>query len=180
MAPLILVLRNARRAKGRISGAGAVTGSWPFVLVAAAAFIGAGILLWRPLPLSLPDPAADLAAAVGGVLYFPGTSLYLWSLVLLGPQFGVSGVSGAGLYRDHRLVTAGPFAVVRHPMYLGVLLAAAGALLIFRTWAMLLFAPLSLVVVVRAEREEELLAEEFGDAWKTYCSKVPKWLPKPC
>jgi protein-S-isoprenylcysteine O-methyltransferase Ste14 len=179
MAPVILVLRNARRAKGRISGAGAVTGSRPFVLIAAAGFVGAGILLWRPLPLSLPDPAGDLAAAAGGVLYFPGTSLYLWSLVLLGPQFGVSSVSGAGLYRDHRLVTAGPFAVVRHPMYLGVLLAAAGALLIFRTWAMLLFAPLSLVVVLRAEREEKLLAAEFGDAWKTYCSKVPKWMPKP-
>jgi protein-S-isoprenylcysteine O-methyltransferase Ste14 len=64
-------------------------------------------------------------------------------------------------------------------MYLGVLLAAAGALLIFRTWAMLLFAPLSLAVVLRAEREEELLAAEFGDAWRTYCTRVPKWLPKP-
>jgi protein-S-isoprenylcysteine O-methyltransferase Ste14 len=179
MAPVIFVLRNARREKGRISGAGAVIGSRPFVLTAAAVFIGVGILLWRPLPLPLPDPTGDWATAVGGVLYFPGTSLYLWSLALLGPQFGVSGVSGAGLYRDHRLVKSGPFAVIRHPMYLGVLLAAAGALLIFRTWAMLLFAPLSLVVIVRAEREEELLAEEFGDAWKTYCSKVPNWLPKP-
>jgi protein-S-isoprenylcysteine O-methyltransferase Ste14 len=177
-APVVLVFRNARRAGGRASGAGAVTGSRPFVLLAGALFLGAGILLWKPLPVHLSEPAAAGLSILGAALYFPGTSLYLWSLAALGPQFGVSSVSGARLYRDHRLVTQGPFGIVRHPMYIGVLLAAAGALLIFRTWAMLVFAPMSLVVAVRAEREEQLLAETFGDSWKAYCSRVPKWLPR--
>ena len=60
-------------------------------------------------------------------------------------------------------------------MYLGVLLAAVGALLIFCTWAMVLFAPVSLVVLARAKREESLLSEEFGEDWNLYAEKVSKW-----
>jgi protein-S-isoprenylcysteine O-methyltransferase Ste14 len=78
-------------------------------------------------------------------------------------QFGVSGLLGAELYQEHELVTRGPFSIIRHPMYAGVLLAAIGALLIFRTWAMVVFLPMSLVVVARAGREDGLLEEEFGD-----------------
>jgi protein-S-isoprenylcysteine O-methyltransferase Ste14 len=63
-------------------------------------------------------------------------------------------------------------------MYLAVLLAAGGALLIFRTWAMRVFTPLSLVVVQRAANEERLLAEEFPDEWREYSREVPKWLPR--
>lgn len=63
-------------------------------------------------------------------------------------------------------------------MYLGVLCAALGALLIFRTWAMVLFTPMALVVIARAKREEALLAAEFGEMWQVYASKVPKWIPK--
>lgn len=93
-------------------------------------------------------------------------------------QFGVSGLLGAELYQGHKLVTNGPFAVIRHPMYMGVLLAAIGALLIFKTWAMVIFLPMSLVVVVRSRHEEKLLEQEFGDEWRSYALKVPKWFPK--
>lgn len=93
-------------------------------------------------------------------------------------QFAVSGVFGAELYKSHKLVTNGPFALIRHPLYVGIILTAIGALFIFRTWAMVLFMPMSLVVLGRAEREEKLLALEFGDKWKFYVSKTPKWIPK--
>jgi protein-S-isoprenylcysteine O-methyltransferase Ste14 len=106
-----------------------------------------------------------------------GTRLYLWGLVTLGSQFGVSGVLGAELYKEHELITSGPFAIIRHPLYAGVLLAAFGALLVFRTWAMVVFMPMSLVVVARAEREEEVLEQEFADEWEAYAAKVPKWFP---
>ena len=115
---------------------------------------------------------------LGALFYFPGTTLYLWAFVHLGEQFGVSSLLGAGLYRDHRLITSGPFARLRHPMYAGVLLAALGALLIFRTWAMVFFAPMSLVVLARAEREEALLTQEFGRAWQAYAARVSKWFPR--
>ena len=93
-------------------------------------------------------------------------------------QFGVSSLLGAGLYKEHKLVTNGLFALMRHPLYVGVILTAVGALLLFRTWAMVVFAPMSFVVVGRAEREEKLLEQEFGDEWKSYVLKAPKWFPK--
>lgn len=70
------------------------------------------------------------------------------------------------------------FAIIRQPMYASVLLAAIGAFLIFKTWAMAVFLPMSLVVLARANREEKLLAEEFGDVWDEYVARVPKWFPR--
>lgn len=93
-------------------------------------------------------------------------------------QFAVSNLFGAELYKEHKLVTHGPFAIVRHPLYVGVILTAIGALLIFRTWGMVIFSPMSFVVIGRAKQEEKLLEQEFGEEWKDYVSKVPKWVPK--
>ena len=90
-------------------------------------------------------------------------------------MFGISSGFGASLYRDHQLIQTGPYRYLRHPMYLGVVLAAFGALLIFRAWAMVLFSVLSLGIILRAQREERLLEEEFGEEWKNYKQHVPGW-----
>jgi protein-S-isoprenylcysteine O-methyltransferase Ste14 len=176
--PVLVVLMHARRPKGRSSGRARASRSWPGVLLISIGFVALGFLLWKPLPLLLSTRLALVLSLLGGVFYFPGVGLYLWGFFTLGAQFGVSGVLGADLYQDHKLVTSGPFAILRHPMYAGVLLAAVGAFLIFRTWVMVLFTPMSLVVLARAGREETLLAEEFGEIWQAYATKVPKWLPR--
>jgi protein-S-isoprenylcysteine O-methyltransferase Ste14 len=49
--------------------------------------------------------------------------------------------------------------------------------MIFRTWAMVLFAPLSLGVIFRARQEERLLAKEFEEEWEFYCQEVNSWIP---
>ena len=101
----------------------------------------------------------------------------MWEYRTLGRMFGVSSSTAAELYEDHHLIDSGPYGFVRHPMYLGVLLVAFGALLIFRTWAMVIYAPTALVVFVRARREENLLAAEFGEQWQSYKDRVPPWIP---
>ena len=178
MAPTVLVVLYSRRAKGRVSGRGMGLRNGLGVSLMTIAFVGIGILLWKPIPIEMPSWLEFLFTAAGALLYFGGVGLYLWGLVTIRSQFGVSSLFGAELYREHALVTDGPFALVRHPMYAGVLLAAPGALLIFRTWAMVIFVPMSLVVLFRAEREEKLLEQEFGEEWKTYASKVAMWIPR--
>jgi protein-S-isoprenylcysteine O-methyltransferase Ste14 len=178
IVPILSVLRNSRREHGRVLGKGATTRSWPVVLLTTVLLAGIGLLLWRPFPWPFDAPAALAASILGAVLYFPGIALYLWGIRVLNAHFGVSGLFGAELYKGHALVNTGPFRIVRHPMYLGVLVAAAGALLIHKTWAMLLFTPVSLIVIFRAEMEEKLLSGEFGEAWKTYASETPKWIPR--
>jgi len=63
-------------------------------------------------------------------------------------------------------------------MYLAVILTAIGALLVFRTWTMVLYAPMSLGVVFRARREEHLLAEQFEKEWDAYRQQVNEWIPR--
>jgi len=63
-------------------------------------------------------------------------------------------------------------------MYLGVLLAAIGALLVIRAWTMVEFVLMSPVVIARVVRGVELLEQEFGDEWKLYASKGTKWFPR--
>ena len=178
ITPVRLLMRQSRRPKGRASGKAAGTRSWLGVLLITIGFVAVGILLWRPIPLPVSNTMMLLMTLTGAVFYFPGVGLYLWGLACLRSQFGVSGLLGAELYQGHQLIKSGPYALMRHPMYAGVLLAAIGALLIFRTWAMFLFMPMSLVVVSRAEREEKLLEAEFGEQWESYVSQVPKWFPR--
>ncbi len=78
---------------------------------------------------------------------------------------------------EHRLITIGPSARVRRPMYLAVIAAGIGGLLIYRTWAMLFFAAAMFGLAVRARREETALAAEFGAAWEAYLRR-PAWLPQ--
>ena len=177
LIPLIGFRRLDRRARGSTSGRLTAAVRWPFMLVMTVLFLSAGVLLWKPLPISL-TPYWYTAALLGGaLLYFPAVSLYLWGYKTLGANFGLSSGFAASLYADHELVQTGPFRYVRHPMYLGVILAAAGALLIFRTWAMLIFAPISLGIIFRARREERLLAQAFGEDWQAYKKRVPGWIP---
>jgi protein-S-isoprenylcysteine O-methyltransferase Ste14 len=93
-------------------------------------------------------------------------------------MYNVSTSTGAQLFSGHRLVTHGPFAYVRHPMYLGGQLAEIGALLVFRNWTALLVALNAPTLFLRARREEEALAAEFGEEWKAYRQRVPAWLPR--
>jgi protein-S-isoprenylcysteine O-methyltransferase Ste14 len=94
---------------------------------------------------------------------FFGLGLYLWGLNTLGENFNVSSGFGIRLQQAHRLVTKGPFAYVRHPMYLGVMLAAWGGSFLYRTWTMLIFAVMMFGLIVRARREEEVL-QVFGSS----------------
>lgn len=113
----------------------------------------------------------------GSLLTFPGLGLVLWSRLTLGSMYFVSSAFGAQLYSDHRLVTGGPYAFVRHPLYLGMICAAFGSLLLYHTWTTLVFAIVAPFVLFRAAREEKVLAAEFGDQWREYCRKVPAFFP---
>jgi len=153
-------------------------GSFLFYAVMSVISIGLLYRLWRPIRPTLSAPARVGALVLGSLLYFPGVALMLWGRLAMGKMHAVSTSFGAQLYTDHRLVTSGPFALVRHPMYLGGILAELGALLLYRTWATLLIALNVPVLVRRSGIEERLLAEQFGEQWEEYRRRVPAWIPR--
>jgi len=63
----------------------------------------------------------------------PGLAFVLWGRLALGRMYFVSTSFGAQLYADHQLVTHEPFAIVRHPMYSGLIAAGIGSLLLYQT-----------------------------------------------
>lgn len=115
---------------------------------------------------------------LGISLYFPGLALVLWGRLTLGKMYNVSSVLASQLYIDHQLIMNGPFAYVRHPMYLGFRMAAFGGLLIYRTWTLVFLAVALLGLAFRAQREEQGLTAEFGEQWEEYRQRVPAWIPR--
>jgi len=66
---------------------------------------------------------------------------------------------------------------VRHPMCLAVITVGIGGLLIYYTWAMLVFAITMFGLTIRARGEEQALASKFGATREVYCRRVPVSLP---
>lgn len=166
------------RPAGRETGAAHSLLRWPFLVIATLLYLGLGAFLWRPIPLNLSPAARVVALVVGILLFFPALGLYLWAYAKLGEMFGASSGFGVRLHAGHRLITDGPYAVVRHPMYLGVIVAFLGGLLLYRTWTMLIFGFSMLGLGIRARREEQALAAEFGEEWEVYRQAVPAWVPR--
>lgn len=167
-----------RRPRGRATGlARRMLRPLAYLLIGVP-FFSMCIFLWRPLPLTLSLSLRAVALVLGILLYFPSLALVLWGRLTLGEMYNVSTSMGVQLYADHRLITYGPFAIVRHPMYAGIILAAVGGLLIYRTWTPLFVTVVFLGLAVRARREEQALAVEFGEEWEAYCRRVPGWVPR--
>ena len=147
------VFRGLRRPAGRTVGRPQRIMNAPTYLAIGVPYFGLCVLLWRPLPLTLSRPARLAALMLGTLLYFPGLALVLWGRLTLGKMYNVSSSLGAQLYADQQLITHGPYALVRHPIYLGVLVASLGGLLLYRTWT-LVFTTLNFIgLVFRARRE---------------------------
>jgi protein-S-isoprenylcysteine O-methyltransferase Ste14 len=172
------ILGGTRRSAGRMIGQ---SGDWIrspiFYLVTLALFLSFSLVLWRSLPLAFSLSERAWLLALGILFYFPGMAFVMWGRLALGRMYFVSTGLGAQLFADHQLVTNGPYAIVRHPMYAGLICAAFGSLFLYQTWTTAVFAIFAPFVLLRARREEQVLAIEFGDRWRDYCRRVPAIIP---
>lgn len=140
------------------------------------------ILVWVPLVLAVffAIQQVDLGLAwqlAGVVIALGGSLLAAWATWSLGREYGVK----TDVLAVRRLRTAGPFALVRHPMYLGILDYHVGASLALESLALLLATALVIVpyTAVRIAAEERVLRLAFGAAWGDYARRVPALLPLP-
>ncbi|HET7263782.1 MAG TPA: isoprenylcysteine carboxylmethyltransferase family protein [bacterium] len=142
---------------------------------APAVFAGAfvlGLLLNRFAP---PAPLPSAARLIG------------WALVLAG--IGAAGLPALITMRRAgtspnparpatAFVAAGPYRFTRHPMYLGMAVAYAGAALAANVvWALVLL-PAAMAIIQRGAmmREEEYMARKFGEPYRAYMSRVRRWI----
>ena len=79
---------------------------------------------------------------------------------------------------NRALVTRGPYAFTRNPMYLGLVVAALGMAILVGTWPMLA-APIAVFLTasfVHIPFEEAKMLRQFGEAYDAYASKVRRWV----
>jgi protein-S-isoprenylcysteine O-methyltransferase Ste14 len=80
--------------------------------------------------------------------------------------------------KDHRIVEDGPYAIVRHPIYTGLLIAAFATAVLAATWRAFAGAALmSLGFFLRARLEERFLRGDLGAAYDEYRRRVPMLVP---
>jgi protein-S-isoprenylcysteine O-methyltransferase Ste14 len=172
------VWRGLQRPSGLTTGAGAKLLRVPLQFLFGVLWIGLCFILWRAVPVRLSTLVRVVALILGTLLYFLGMALYLWGARTLGEMYKASSGFGVQLNVEHRLVTHGPFALVRHPLYLGLQVAAVGGVLLYRTWTFVFVTGSFLALSIRARREEEALRMEFGEQWEAYARRVPAWIPR--
>ncbi|OPZ27388.1 MAG: hypothetical protein BWZ02_01653 [Lentisphaerae bacterium ADurb.BinA184] len=78
------------------------------------------------------------------------------------------------------LATTGPYALVRNPLYIGNMLILGGATIASElTWLLPLEAAWAyLVYTLTVAHEERRLNEKYGEAYRQYCERVPRWVPQ--
>ena len=145
---------------------------WPPIIVCLTAV--AALALNHLAPSHGLFPPWGGTPAVGGAIAAIGLGLDLWAMRTMQRL--------RANILPHRaataLVTTGPFALSRNPIYLANSLLLAGAGLAFTNLWLLLAALAQAWLVSRLaiRREEVHLAIRFGDAWMAYAANVPRWL----
>lgn len=141
-------------------------------VLAALLILGRGpwnVVLSRPL-VSHSHASAEL----GLVLTVAGLGFSLWARFALGRNW--SGT--VTIKRDHKLVRSGPYAIVRHPIYSGILLALLGtAIALGHLGAFVGLAVAALALRLKTLSEESFMVEQFGAQYSAYQREVKGLIP---
>ena len=144
----------------------------PFLFLGALA-LGALLSLVIPLGPRLASPNGQ-ALAVGVIFVAIGFALAAFSV----RNFRRAGTTVVPGEPSTALVVTGPYHVTRNPIYIGLVLMYFGlAIVLTSLWVLLLLIPV-LIVLQRGvvEREEDYLERQFGEAYRKYKARVPRWL----
>jgi protein-S-isoprenylcysteine O-methyltransferase Ste14 len=112
---------------------------------------------------------------VGLSIFLAGVAFRYWAIVTLGRFF----VFVVAVQEDHRVVDSGPYAIVRHPGYLGLLAAVGGLGLALGNWLALAvcFLPPLIGFTRRIVAEERVLSEELGEPYRAYAARTRRLIP---
>jgi protein-S-isoprenylcysteine O-methyltransferase Ste14 len=108
------------------------------------------------------------AIAVAGILFA------VWAREHLGSNWSRS----VTIKQGHELITTGPYAVVRHPIYTGILIGFLGvAIAISQVRGFIVFVLIFLVFWLKLRMEEEWMHSQFGETYATYARQTAALVP---
>lgn len=100
---------------------------------------------------------------------------WTWTQAALGAQWSAQ----LQLRQEHHLVTTGPYAHVRHPLYTAMLGIAAAFALVTAHWVFVAFGLVSIVgLFSRVPREEQMMLDQFGSEYAAYVQRTGRFFPR--
>jgi len=144
------------------------------LLILVWLMIGIGISTGRLAPLRrlllMHPPGFEV---VGMALCVCGVALAIWARVHIGRNWGMP----MSLREGHELVTTGPYAYVRHPIYSGMLLTMLGTALAIGAGWLIAFALFGAYFIWSARTEERDMTERFPETYPAYRQRTRMLIP---
>jgi protein-S-isoprenylcysteine O-methyltransferase Ste14 len=139
-----------------------------FALIPAA-----GIAIW--LGYARVGPLPQWLFYPGLAMFLLGLALTVWAYHTLGRFFSLD----VQVQREHAVLSTGPYRLLRHPGYAGVLFAFVGLGLALQSWVSVLVLLLATTTALayRARIEERFLVAELGDAYVQYMARTKRLVP---
>ena len=149
---------------------------WPWLLFAL--LFGFWVLFFSvfspdyPVQRAIPDTL--VIGLSGTIITLLGLGFAVWARVHLGKYWS----SMPAIKVDHKLIRTGPYSLVRHPIYTGILFGIAGtAIIIGEPLGLIAFILILVVSLWKIRMEEKYLQEEFGEDYVRYKKEVPALIP---
>jgi len=119
-------------------------------------------------------PQGLLSFWLGAAVTIAGLLFAVWARVHLGTNWSRS----VTIKQGHELISTGPYAVVRHPIYTGILTGFLGtAIAVSQLRAFLAFALVFVALWIKFRIEEQWMRSQFGDAYAAYARKTAALVP---
>lgn len=126
--------------------------------------------------LTFSSPYNKAIQIIGLVLFYIGAITYNVNIIVAGKYLRPA---PSGTLENQKLICEGPFALIRHPLYVSYILISAGLSFILLSYWLLLPALFIIIgIYPTAKAEEEILMEQLGDEYIEYKKKVGMFFPK--
>ena len=148
---------------------------WTFAVIVISLVVAVAVGIWASSLRWAAMGARVAAVACGETLIAGGVALRVWAMLTLDRFFTFV----VGISDDHRVVTDGPYRIIRHPGYAGALLALAGFGVALANWlsVLILVALPAAALAVRIRVEEAALVSALGQEYREYASRTSGLIP---
>ena len=145
---------------------------------AVLTILAAALLAFNRQPFEWLDarflPETIVAYWLGLFMVAVGLAFAVWARVHLGRNWS----GRVTVKEDHELIRTGPYGIVRHPIYTGMLFAILGTAIAFGEWrGLIAFGLLTASLILKLKMEERFMGETFGDQYARYRGEVPALIP---
>ncbi len=170
-AKRVRIVSDARSLSERVGLASASIG----LAVVPGAYIATRILSATRVPSMADYSPRWWAVALGAIVFASALWVFRVSHKALGRNWSIS----LEIREQHSLVSSGPYALVRHPMYTSFLLMGIGQALLLSNWIVGLAGLIGFAILffLRVDKEEHMMLANFGPQYRAYMERTKRIIP---